>query len=337
MNQPNSSLRRRHRRVVALAAMAAATMAIAGCSATGGRKAVEDAERNVGNAGTPEMTVAFVTHSAQGDTFWDIVRKGAQDAAKKDNVKLEYTADPEGPKQANLVQQAIDKKVDGIAVTMSKPEAMAPVLKKAKQAGIPVVVLNGGLDAWQAAGAIAYFGQDEKIAGEQAGQRAADEGVKRPVCVIHEQGNVGHEARCAGVKAKIPSTQVLYVNGESSSSMQASITSKLQQDKSIDAVITLGGPMALIAVQSKQAAGSKAKVVTFDTSKEVVAAIKSGTIAWAVDQQPYLQGYLAVDQLWLYKTNGNIVGGNRAVLTGPTFVDSTNAAQVEKFAASGRR
>lgn len=327
------------RPVVAMAATMAGLMVITACSSTGGRKAVEDAERaaNAGNAGTPTMTVAFITHSAPGDTFWDIVRKGAQDAGKKDNVRVQYTADPEGPKQANLVQQAIDKKVDGIAVTMSKPEALTPVLKKATAAGIPVVVLNGGLDAWRAVGALSYFGQDEKIAGQEAGDRAKSQGAKRPLCVIHEQGNVGHEARCAGVKERIPATQVLYVNGKSPSAMESSITSKLQQDKSIDTVVTLGGPIALVAVQSKSAAGSNAKIVTFDTSKEVVAAIKKGQIAWAVDQQPYLQGYLAVDQLWLYKTNGNIIGGGQPVLTGPAFVDAENASSVEKYAASGRR
>ena len=84
-------------------------------------------------------------------------------------------------------------------------------------------------------------------------------------------------------------------------------------------------------------ASSSAKVVTFDTNKDLVTAIKNGEVEWAVDQQPYLQGYLAVDSLWLYKVNGNTIGGGQATLTGPAFIDKTNVANVEKFAANGTR
>ncbi|MDF8263043.1 substrate-binding domain-containing protein [Luteipulveratus flavus] len=330
---------RRTRRATAAVVTTLLVASVAACSSTGGRKAVEDAERarSAGKASTPTMTIALVTHSGPGDTFWDIVRKGAQDAAAKDNVRLQYTADPDGAKQANLVQQAIDKKVDGIALTLAKPDAMQGVVKKSIAAKIPVVALNGGLDRWKAMGVTSYFGQDEKIAGQQAGDRMLKEGAKHPVCVIHEQGNVGLNDRCAGVKQKVPATQLLYVDGKSPASMQTAITSKLQQDKAIDYVLTLGGPIALVAVQSKSSAASKAKVVTFDTSQDLINAIKGGTVEWAVDQQPYLQGYLAIDQLWLLKTNGNTVGGGQAVLTGPAFIDKGNVAAVEKFAASGRR
>lgn len=330
---------RRTRKTLALTTTAVVALSLAACSATGGRQAVEDAEkaRNAGKATTPKMTIALITHSGPGDTFWDIVRKGAGDAAAKDNVDLQYTADPDGAKQASLVQQAIDKKVDGIAITIAKPDQMKAVVAKAVAAKIPVVALNGGLDQWKAMGVTSYFGQDEKIAGQQAGERMVKEGAKHPICVIHEQGNVGLEARCAGVKEKIPATQLLYVDGKAPASMQTAITSKLQQDKAVDYVLTLGGPIALVAVKSKGDATSNAKIVTFDTSKELIGAIKSGAVTWAVDQQPYLQGYLAIDQLWLFKTNGNIVGGGQPVLTGPAFIDKGNVANVEKFAASGRR
>jgi simple sugar transport system substrate-binding protein len=120
-------------------------------------------------------------------------------------------------------------------------------------------------------------------------------------------------------------------------SVQAAITSKLQQDPGIDRVLTLGAPFALTAVKSVKDASSSAKVVTFDTNKELVTAIKNGQVEWAVDQQPFLQGYLAVDSLWLYKTNGNVIGGGQATLTGPAFIDKTNVAAVEQFAASGTR
>jgi simple sugar transport system substrate-binding protein len=90
-------------------------------------------------------------------------------------------------------------------------------------------------------------------------------------------------------------------------------------------------------VKSVEAAGSKAKIGTFDTNKELVAAIKDGKVGFAIDQQPYLQGYLATDALWLYKTNGNTIGGGSNVATGPSFIDSSNVDAVSEFAANGTR
>ena len=325
------------RKSLSMAAVVVLATSLTACSATGGRKAEEQASMNAGKATTPRMTVALITHSGPGDTFWDIVRKGAEDAAAKDNVKLEYTADPDGPKQANLVQQAIDKKVDGIAVTLSKPDAMKSAVDAARKAGIPVVALNGGLDDWKKMGVESYYGQDEKIAGEAAGDKLKSGGAKKVLCVIHEQGNVSHTDRCAGVNSKFAQTENFYVNGKDMPSVQSAITSKLQQDKTIDSVLALGGPYAMTATKSVKESGSKAKVFTFDTSSEVIGAIKNGSVQWAVDQQPYLQGYLAVDSLWLRKNNGNIVGGGQPVLTGPAFIDKNNVADVEKYAKSGRR
>lgn len=325
------------RKSLSVAAVAVMATSLAACSATGGRKAMEQSSVTAGKATTPKMTVALVTHSAPGDTFWDIVRKGAEDAAAKDNIKLEYTSDPDGAKQANLVQQAVDKKVDGIAVTLAKPDAIKGAVQGAVKAGIPVVSLNGGLDDWQKMGISSFFGQDERIAGQAAGERLKKDGAKKVLCVIHEQGNVGHMARCNGVKDKFTQTENVYVNGADMPSVQSALTSKLQQDKNITDVLTLGGPFAVTATKSVSEAGSKAKVETFDTSSDVLKAISDGKVAWAVDQQPYLQGYLAVDSLWLRKNNGNTVGGGKPVLTGPAFIDKSNVADVEKYARSGRR
>jgi simple sugar transport system substrate-binding protein len=323
------------------AACTAAALLAAGCSSSsGGKKATEsDSSASAGKASTPSMTVAMVTHSGPGDSFWDLVRKGAEAAAAKDNIKLVYTADPNAANQSNLVQNAIDQKVDGLAVTLAKPDAMQSVVKKAETAGIPVVGLNAGMDYWKKQGLLEFFGQDEKVAGEAFGTKLNSVGAKNVVCVIHEQGNVSLEDRCAGVKSTFGGkTQTLYVNGTDQPSVKSTITAKLRQDTSIDEVVTLGAQTALTAVGAVSDAGSKAKVATFDLNADLVKAIKAGTVQMAVDQQPYLQGYLAVDSLWLYKTNGNYSGGGVSpVLTGPAFVDESNVASVAGFAAKGTR
>ncbi|WP_149828462.1 sugar ABC transporter substrate-binding protein [Streptomyces tailanensis] len=332
----------RSRRVAPFFALAAASaLLIAGCSSESGGKEAEEGGTNAsaGKADTPKMKVAMVTHAGQGDTFWDIVRKGAETAAAKDNVELVYSNDPNAANQANLVQNAIDQKVDGIAVTLAKPDAMKDVIAKAEKAGIPVVGLNSGMDVWQEQGLLSFFGQDETVSGEAFGKKLNETGAKHAVCVIHEQGNVSLEARCAGVKKTFEGeTENLYVNGTDMPSVKSTVTAKLKQDTSIDEVVTLGAPIALTSVQSVDDAGSKAKVATFDLNKELTDAIKAGDIEFAVDQQPYLQGYLAVDSLWLYKNNGNYSGGGEApVLTGPAFVDKDNVDTIASFAAKGTR
>jgi simple sugar transport system substrate-binding protein len=324
---------------VALAA--ASALLAAGCSSgSGGKKSEEGgAGATAGKANTPRMTVALVTHQAPGDTFWDIVRKGAEAAAAKDNIKLVYSADPNAGGQANFVQNAIDQKVDGIAITLAKPDAMKDVVGKATSAGIPVVGLNSGLSDWKRLGLTEFFGQDETVAGEALGRKLNAEGAKKAVCVVQEQGNIGLTQRCDGVKKTFGgSTENLYVNGTDMPSVKSTITAKLKQDPAIDYVVTLGAPYALTSVQSVSEAGSKAKIATFDLNKDLTGAIGKGTIQFAVDQQPYLQGYLAIDSLWLYKNNGNYSGGGeQPVLTGPAFVDKSNVDAVAKFAANGTR
>ncbi|MBP5935500.1 sugar ABC transporter substrate-binding protein [Streptomyces acidiscabies] len=340
MDSATSARSRRFVPLVALAAAAALT--VAGCSSSsGGKKAQEDASSgaSAGKATTARMKVAFVTHAAPGDTFWDTVRKGAEAAAQKDNIELIYSHDPIAGNQANLVQNGIDQKVDGIAVTLAKPDALKSVIAKAKTAGIPVVGLNSGLSDWKKLGLLEFFGQDESVAGEAFGSRLNTDGAKKVVCVIQEQGNVGLTQRCDGLKKTFTgTTEILNVNGTDMPSVQSTITAKLRQDTGIDHVVTLGAPFALAAVKSVSEAGSKAKVATFDLNKDLVKAVQSGTIEFAVDQQPYLQGYLAVDGLWLYKNNGNSSGGGeQAVLTGPAFVDKTNVEKVAEYAAKGTR
>src|SRR6266702_1010683 len=332
---------RQGRRLAGVALVVGLAVAAAGCSSTGGKKSEQNSNAGVagGKANTPQITIAMVTHGAPGDTFWDIIRKGAQAAAGKDNVTFKYSSDPDSGKQANLIQSAIDSKVDGIAVTLPDPPALEPVVKKALAAGIPVVAFNAGIGAYQASGVLSYFGSDESLAGKTGGKRAADDGFKKVLCVVQFQGQVQLEARCDGVKSAFTGGgyDKIYVNGSDLPSVRTTISAKLKQDPSIDFVVTLGAPIALNAIDAVKDAGSKAKVGTFDFNPQIPPKIKSGDLQWAIDQQPYLQGYLAIDSLWLYTANGNILGGGQPTLTGPFLVDKTNVDFVGKFAAGGTR
>jgi simple sugar transport system substrate-binding protein len=325
-------------RLAAVVGAGVLTLGLASCSSTGGKPRDTGSGMGAGQANTPRVTVAMITHEVPGDSFWDLIRKGAQAAADKDNIELRYSNDPEAPNQANLVQSAIDTKVAGIAVTLAKPDAMGPAVKAAQAAGIPVVAFNSGFDNFKAMGVPEYFGQDEKLAGVAAGERLTTDGAKKVLCVIQEQGQVALESRCAGVTQGFKGqTELLNVNSKDMPSVESTITAKLQQDPTIDHVVALGAPIALTAVQSVGNAGSKAQVVTFDTNAALVESIKKGDVKWAVDQQPFLQGYLAIDALWLFINNKNLIGGGQATLTGPSFIDKSNIDAVADLAKTGTR
>ena len=326
------------KRLAALTGAGVLVLGLAACSSTGGKPDAAGDGGSGGTVDTPRVTIAMITHEVPGDSFWDLIRKGAEAAAKKDNVELRYSNDPEAPNQANLVQAAIDSGVDGIAVTLAKPDAMAPAVKAAEAKGIPVVAFNSGFDQYKGMGVQAYFGQDEKLAGIAAGERLNGENAKKVVCIIQEQGQVALESRCAGVKQGFKgATEILNVNSKDMPSVEATITAKMQQDPTVDTFVALGAPIALTAVQSKANAASKANIVTFDTNAALVDSIQNGDVVWAVDQQPYLQGYLAIDSLWLYLSNKNLIGGGQPTLTGPSFIDKSNIAAVAELAKAGTR
>ncbi len=328
----------RFSRLAAIAGASVLVFGVASCSSTGGKPQESGGGMGAGQANTPRVTVAMITHEVPGDSFWDLIRKGAQAAADKDNIELRYSNDPEAPNQANLVQTAIDSSVKGIAVTLAKPDAMTPAVKAAIDKDIPVVAFNSGFDNWKAMGVQEYFGQDEKLAGIAAGERLTKDGAKKIVCIIQEQGQVALESRCAGVKEGFKGqTEILNVNSKDMPSVESTITAKLQQDQTVDHLVALGAPIALAAVQSKGNANSKANIVTFDTNAALVDAIQAGDVEWAVDQQPFLQGYLAIDSLWLFINNKNLIGGGQATLTGPSFIDESNIDSVAELAKAGTR
>ncbi|MGW4709739.1 sugar ABC transporter substrate-binding protein [Streptomyces sp. NPDC004314] len=328
-------------RVVGAVLAAVLGASLAGCSSTGGKRAEERAkaaEAGRPAVSTPRWTFAMVTHAGDGDTFWDIVQKGAKEAAAKDNINFVYAHDDQAQQQAQFVQNAIDQKVDGLIVSLAKPDALKDVLAKAVKAGIPVVTVNSGSAQSAAYGALTHIGQDEEIAGEAVGTELNRRGRTKAVCVLHEQGNVGHEQRCAGAKKTFSGTmENLYVEGTNMPSVQASVQAKLQADPSVDAVVTLGAPFAPTAIKAKEAAGSKAEIDTFDLNESVARDLKSGALGFAVDQQPYLQGYEAVDLLWLYRYNADVLGGGRPVLTGPQIVTADQAAKLEEYIKRGTR
>ncbi len=301
----------------------------------------------VGQPTQPQVTQAGIVlgmavHSNPAeDAFWGVVEKGAKDAAATFGLELKSGGSGDPAEQAQLVETYIADKVDGIFVSLANPDALKDAVKKAVAAGIPVITINSGVDVYKELGALTHVGQTEFVAGQGAGEKFSAAGAKKVLCVIHEEANIGLEQRCDGLadtfsgateRFNVATTGVRDVAGTVSA-----IQNKLIADSAIDGVLTLNPVIAMAARDAIAAAGGGQKLATFDLSPDVLQAIEDGEALFAVDQQQYLQGYLPVVMLYLYKTNLNTVGGGLPVLTGPGFVDASNAAQVKDLAAKGTR
>ena len=319
----------------------------AGCGGGGGSKSTSSSGASASGGGSSSvsqtqgsgLTFAMVTHSDEG-SFWSVVKKGAQQAAQDEGVKLIWSPSNNDPqKEAQLIDAAVSQKVDGLAVSVPNASAIKDSLAKAKAAGIPIITLNSGADDFKSLGALTHVGQTETIAGQAAGAKLKAAGVKKVLCVIHEQSNIGLQQRCDGVKKGFggPVTNLQVKGTADIATTQTEIKSKLQADKSFDGVITLNPDIAAAAKTALKGASSNAKLATFDLSPAILKDIAAGNVLFAVDQQQYLQGYLPIVFLKLFRTNANTVGGGQPVLTGPGFVEKSNVATVQKLTEAGTR
>jgi simple sugar transport system substrate-binding protein len=322
------------RRLLAGVAAALALATMAACSSQGGAQSAGGSAP----ATSKRLTIAMISHAPEGDAFFDVIRKGAQDASDKDNVEFKYSSSGDIPTQSTFIQNAIDSKVDGIAVSLPNPDALAPVVQKAVAAGIPVVAFNAGDTAWQKTGALAFYGEPEKLAGEFAGTQLSKMGMKHALVVLQAQGQVQLEDRATGVASTFKgTTDKLYAQGTDIPAFVSTVSSKLAQDPSIDAVVTLGPQLGVAMAQQVKESGSKAKIVTYAFNSDLLPLLQDGEVAFTIDQQPYLQGYLSVDSLWLYLKNHSVIGAQSPVPTGPVVVDQTNIGDILPYVKDGLR
>ncbi len=312
-------------------AAAAAALLLSACSGTG-------QDEGPSSSDDLDLTYAVITHGAPGDAFWDRVKSGAERAGSDYGVTVEYSSDADPAKQSQLIDGAVADDVNGIVVSMANPDGVESSVRAAVDAGIPVVTINSGIDDWEAFGAITHVGQSETIAGQAAGEELKAAGLQNVICVIQEAGNVGLEDRCKAAAEAMGGTMTnLQVDGTDDNAVTSTITSKLQSEESIDGVLTLGGQYGIDAVSAVEESGSSAKVATFDLSEDVIKGIQDGSILFAVDQQPYVQGFEGVSALYLKDINGNDLGGGEPIYSGPAFITEENADTVLEFAEQGTR
>jgi simple sugar transport system substrate-binding protein len=313
-------------------ALAATTLVLAACSGTG-----QD-DDDAASAEEADLTVAVVAHGAADDAFWTVVQNGAERAGEDLGVNIDYNTSDDVATQAGYVDSAVADEVDGIVVSLANPDGMRESVTAAVDAGIPVITINSGLDVYEEFGAITHVGQSETIAGQTAGEQFSDLGATKILCVVHEAANIGLQERCQGATEGFSGeVENLQVDGTQRSAVAESVLGALQADESVDGVLALNADVALGAVQAVDDSGREVQVGTFDLSADLLDAVEDGSVAFAIDQQPYIQGYLGVQFLYLYAINGNEVGGGQPVNSGPAVITQENAAEVAEFAEQGTR
>lgn len=286
-----------------------------------------------------------ITHGQASDPFWAVVQNGALAAGRQLGVSVEYEAPDtfDLARMSQMIRAAVATKPAGIVVSLPDPTALAPAIHAAERAGVPVASVNSGSDAFTKLGILVHVGQDEYQAGYAAGERMRASHLHQALCVIHEPRNLSLLLRCRGFAAALATTgartQVLNVNLQDRGLAERLIAAKLRSGQ-FDGLLTLGG--ASIAQPTLQALASdhllgRLPYATFGIGLEVLAAIRAHQIMFAVDQQPYLQGYLPIIMLGQYRLYGVLPDRGRLVSTGPLFITTQNAASVVKLVKSGVR
>lgn len=290
-------------------------------------------------------TIEVVTHGQASDPFWSVFKRGVDDAAAVTGATVNYSAPAQTDmtEMSSLIDAAVAKAPDGLVVSVPDFPALQESLAAAHEAGIPIITVNSGSDHYEEIGAVTHIGQDETVAGRAAGVRLAEAGATHVLCINHEVGNAGLDARCAGAQEAIEEAggtlDIVQVDLNDAAGVQSTVSSTLQADDTFDAVLALGPTAASPALAALDELGitDEMTIATFDLSPDVIQAIIDGNMLFAVDQQQYLQGYLPIVFLTLYRDNLNTVGGGQPVLTGPGFVDESNAEQVLELTGEGSR
>ena len=286
-----------------------------------------------------DHTFHVITHGDSG-VFWSVVEVAVADAADAIGCDVVYFgSNNDALAQSQEIEAAIASGSSGIAISLADPAGVSAAAASVAAAGIPLYTLNSGVNNYKDLGGVTHVGQTEVVAGNGAGERFNALGATHVLCARQEQSNVALEERCDGLAETFNGTVTSEFVGLDANpdEQQNSIAAILQADPSIDGVLGVGPNLPLRALAAGEQAGRELAIGGFDLSGDLIDAIEAGDVAFTVDQQQYLQGYLPVILMYLQATNQNTAGGGLPILTGPGFVDTGNASVVKTLVSQGTR
>ncbi len=283
----------------------------------------------------------LISHAPDSDSWWNTIKNAIKIAADQMGVTVEYRNPSTGDlaDMARIVQQAAASNPDGIIVTIADFDVLSGPVQSAVDRGIPVITINSGtLEQSEKLGALLHVGQPEYDAGFGAGKKAKAQGVKSFLCVNHYITNPASVERCKGYADAIGADvgPSMIDSGQDPSEIKNKVIAFLRTNPDTGGILTLGPTSAHPTLAALEEIGRAGDIYfgTFDLSSEIAKAIKADTIAFAIDQQPYLQGYLPVVILTNLVRYGVLPSGH--INSGPGFVVKANIGLVEKYAGKYR-
>jgi simple sugar transport system substrate-binding protein len=325
-------------KLVALGLMCLAVVGVAGCNRPADGNAVA-------SAGQPATTAkrykfAIISH-ATAVPFFVPVRKGVEEAGRLLGVEASFTgpADFNIARQVEFIKAAIASGVDGIGTTLPNPDAFNDVVAEAMSKGIPVIAVNADAPNSHR---LAYIGQGNFDAGRSMGReivKLLPNGGAVLLC-LHTAGAFNLEERVRGIREVLQQagkfTPQLVATSTDMVKATSLIASYYQGHPDVKGLFGVDDITGSAIAQVIDREKLKGKVVggAFDLVPDVMNAIKSGAMQFTIDQQPYLQGFNAVLQLYLLK---KYQLAPVDVNTGVTPVTAANVEQVMKLAEQGYR
>jgi simple sugar transport system substrate-binding protein len=283
----------------------------------------------------------FIYHSPDSDSWWNVIKNAIKNAEKDLGVTVDVRNPPTGDlaDMARIIEQTVASKPDGMIVTIADFDVLSKPIRSAVGTGIPVITVNSGTHEQSAKlGAMLHIGQPEYDAGLAGGRRAKADGITNFVCVNHQIQNAPLTERCRGFADGLGvdlGKSMIDVGGDPAE-VKNRVKAYLRANQNVQAILCLGPNSAdpTIAALDEMGLAGEVYVGTFDMSGAIADGIKSGAVKWAIDQQPYLQGYLPVVLLSAYTRYGVQVPHN--VNSGPGFITKDNIEKVAKLAGEYR-
>ena len=281
----------------------------------------------------------MITHTQGTDPFWPVVQKGGEDAARAVGADFEYNFAPSGTwptwRGSSRRRRPRSRTASSCPCRTRTRSAAPSGARSTPESGIPVITMNSGLESSAAVGALMHVGQPERLAGEKAGERARAEGATHAICLNQESFNTALVDRCAGYFDSMGKELNMIDVSNDVAQIKTRTAAALQADRDIDAVLAVGPHVCVAAADAVREVGAEVHLACFDLSPEVINLIEGGEVAFTIDQQQRLQGYMPIIVLHLYNQNAGLLPGAN-IPSGPGFVDASNAAGVAAQAGVNR-
>ena len=277
----------------------------------------------------------FVNHVTT-NPFFVPTQYGIADACAFFGCDYQWTGSEisNAAEMVNAMNTAIAARADGIAVCLVDPKAFNAPTERALNAGIPVFSYNADVPPSAGNKRLAYIGQDLYQAGYLEGERIArlvESGLV--ALMIATPGQLNIQPRLDGARDAIkklnPKIETMEIatgptTNEELSAMRAYYTGH----KDVKGMFTVDGSNWVLGEVMKQFDLRKKGIVAggFDLIPKTLTAINDGDLEFTIDQQPYLQGFYTVMELFMWKASGGLVGA-ADIDTGLDFVTKANVKQ----------